>query len=67
MSELSSDGLTNFLRMDSNTFNLLLSKVASLITERDTHLRKAIPPEQRLAVTLRYLATGKKMKSVKVS
>lgn len=50
------------LRMDTDTFNFLLKKVAPLIKKQDTHLRESIPPSERLSVTLRHLATGKKIK-----
>ena len=36
----------------------LLQLVAPLITKQDTNYRKAIPPADRLMVTLRYLASG---------
>lgn len=49
----------NFLRMDWASFEYLLSAVGPLIRKRDTHLRQCIKPEERLAVTLRWLATGK--------
>lgn len=49
----------HFLRMDANTFEDLLSKVGPMITYRDTHMREAISPGERLALTLRFLATGK--------
>ena len=42
----------NFLRMDAATFDELLQKVGPLIAHRDTILRKAIPPSERLALTL---------------
>lgn len=45
--------------MDTATFEVLLHKVAPLITKQDTHLRKSIPPAERLSLTLRHLATGK--------
>ena len=48
----------NFLRMDAATFDELLSKVGPLITYQDTIMRKAISPGERLALTLRFLATG---------
>ncbi|KAK3886778.1 hypothetical protein Pcinc_009098 [Petrolisthes cinctipes] len=32
--------------------------VSPEIQKQNTHLREAIPPEQRLSVTLRYLAKG---------
>lgn len=48
----------NFVRMDAVTFEELLTSVAPRITYQDTVLRKAIPPGERLAITLRFLATG---------
>ena len=52
-------GYKNFLRMDAMTFEKLTTMLAPLIQRRDTRLRQAIPVEERLAVTLRYLATGR--------
>ena len=49
----------NFVRMDVATFEELLCKVAPLITHADTNMRQAITAGERLAVTLRFLATGK--------
>ena len=51
-------GYRNFLRMDPATFELLLSKVGPLVTHQDTVMRKAIAPAERVALTLRFLATG---------
>ena len=45
-------------QMSPSTFELLLSWVASLITKESTRMRQAIPPGERLRVTLRYLVTG---------
>ena len=42
----------HFLRMDVASFNSLLSIISPKITKRDTHLRKAIPAGERLALTL---------------
>ena len=47
-----------FLRMDAATFDELLHLVEPHIKHEDTVMRKAIPPGERLALTLRYLATG---------
>lgn len=47
-----------FIRMDTATFEDLLQRVAPLITKRDTPFRRAIVAGERLAITLRYLATG---------
>ena len=49
----------NFLRMDIATFDELLDLVTPHITYTDTNMRCAIPPGERLAVTLRFLVTGK--------
>ena len=46
------------LRMDLETFNEILDMVGPSITKQDTFFRKAISPDQRLGVTLYYLATG---------
>jgi hypothetical protein len=48
----------NWMRMDEATFYELLGKVGPLITKQDTNMRQSIPPAQRLAITLRYMATG---------
>ena len=48
----------NFLRMDVSTFEELLSVTAPAISYPDTNMREAITPGERLAVTLRFLATG---------
>ena len=49
----------NFLRMDAATFDELLQMVGPLITYQDTNMRQSISPGERLALTLRFLATGK--------
>jgi len=48
----------NFFRMSVSDFNFLLEKVKNNITKQDTVMRPAIPPNDRLALTLRFLATG---------
>ncbi|XP_064462305.1 uncharacterized protein LOC135372766 [Ornithodoros turicata] len=53
-----------WLRMDINTFELLLAKVGPLIRRLDTPFREAIHPGERLAITLRYLATGETQSSL---
>jgi hypothetical protein len=52
------DSYRNFLRMDAESFDLLLRKVGPVIKRQNTRLRISIPPEERLALTLRWLATG---------
>ncbi|KAJ8933855.1 hypothetical protein NQ318_004686 [Aromia moschata] len=53
------DDFKNYLRMNENTFNYLLFLVKGALTKQDTVMTKAIPPEERLIATLRYLATGR--------
>lgn len=47
------DDKYEYLRMTRETFDLLLTKVKGKLTHLDTHLRKSIPAEERLVVTLR--------------
>lgn len=57
--ELRCDGsVKNFLRMTSSDFEWLIVTIGHQIGKRDTNYRKAITVQERLAVTLRYLATG---------
>jgi len=44
--------------MDTDTFDYLLQQINDKISG-NTHYRQPIPSRERLAVTLRYLATGK--------
>ncbi|XP_043216296.1 protein ALP1-like [Amphibalanus amphitrite] len=47
-----------YFRMSRETFDLLLAKIGPSITRQRTNFREPIDPAQRLAVTLRYLASG---------
>jgi len=47
-----------YLRMDAAVFGDLLSRVKPLIEKEDTRFRKCVPAEERLSITLCYLATG---------
>ena len=53
-----SESYRHFLRMDMSTFDELLSMVGPHITYQDTNMRQAISAGERLALTLRFLATG---------
>lgn len=59
--ELQCDGdilFRNFTRMSLEDFTIILEKIRPLISKKNTVMREAIPAETRLAITLRYLATG---------
>ena len=47
----------NLLRMNVSTFEELLRLTGPAITYQDTNMRQAISPAERLALTLRFLAT----------
>ena len=53
------EGYISFQRLSPELFAELLAKVQPLIEKKNTVMRDAIPAGARLAVTLRYLATGK--------
>lgn len=48
----------NFLRMSATDYEMLLSMITQRISKQDTNKRPAISAATRLALTLRYLATG---------
>lgn len=53
-----------FLRMSPDRFEHLLSLVGPSIQKRDTNFRNSIPAAERLALTLRYLASGDSQQSL---
>lgn len=48
----------NFCRMSSVDFEILINLLGPKISKRNTNYRQSIPVNERLAVTLRFLATG---------
>ena len=48
----------NFLRMSQENFSELLEIVGPHIQKQDTVMRQPVKSAERLAITLRYLATG---------
>ena len=48
-----------FLRMSCSQFEEIFVLIAPSITKQDTLMRAAIPAKEKLALTLRFLATGK--------
>ena len=53
--------------MSANRFEHLLSKVAPVISKKDTRMRKCVTAAERLSVTLRFLATGDAQQSLSYS
>jgi len=51
-------GYKKYMRMSKEHFNDLLDKISPLIERQNTNFHDAISPTERLAVTLRFLATG---------
>ena len=47
-----------YMRMSPSRFEHLLTLIAPKITKKTTNYREPIPPDQRLSLTLRHLATG---------
>ena len=53
--------------MSPDRFDNLLTMVQPIIGKTDTRLRKSIPAAERLALTLRFLATGDSQQSLSFS
>jgi hypothetical protein len=53
--------------MNDNTFDKLLKLVTTFLLRKDTNTRHCLPVNERLAVTLRYLATGRNFEDLKFS
>lgn len=51
----------NYFRLERADFEYVLTKVTPLISKEDTSFRRSISAEERLMVTLRYMATGSSM------
>ncbi|CAH2001305.1 unnamed protein product [Acanthoscelides obtectus] len=51
-------------RMSQNTYQLLLDLVKPSLTKQNTHYRGCVPAEERLLITIRYLATGSSFRAM---
>lgn len=54
----------NFTRISSNDFEFLITLIGPKICKKNTNYRDAISVKDRLAVTLRFLATGDSYQSL---
>jgi len=57
----------NYFRMNERLYTMLLEKVQPFIKREDTVMRRSISASEKLAVTLRYLATGRNFEDIKFS
>ncbi|KAM4015345.1 uncharacterized protein ACNLHF_002001 [Anomaloglossus baeobatrachus] len=57
----------NYLRMSEESFKFLLETITPVIKRKDTAMRAAVPVDERLAVTLRFLATGRSLQDLHFS
>ena len=65
-------GFTNFFRLTKEQFYFVVEKVGPLIAKEEqpspiNNVRTTIQPDERLAVTLRFLATGESFHSLEYS
>ncbi|KAK0134928.1 Protein ALP1-like [Merluccius polli] len=67
--ELRLDGerFQRYFRLDREQFDRLLSTVGPVITMTTTNYRHPIPPAERLAICLRFLATGDSYRTIACS
>ena len=57
----------NYIRMDRQQFMDIVELISPIIERKNTRWRPAIDPRARLAITLRFLATGDSYKSLQYS
>ena len=53
------DEFVKFLRLTPQNFDYVLERIAPIIARNDTRFRRCVAAEERLAITLRLLTTGK--------
>lgn len=57
----------NYFRMNSYLYHELLQMLSPYITKQNTNMRQAISANERLALTLRFMATGRSFEDLKFS
>lgn len=67
ISASNADDYKNYYRMDENLFNMLISMLTPHLSRMNTVMRDPITVRERLAVTLRFLATGRNFEDLKYS
>lgn len=61
------DDYENYFRMPDACFDNLLELVTPFLSKQDTVMRKSISPREKLALTLRYFATGRNFMDMRFS
>ena len=61
------DDFQNYFRMDYRTYSNLLEILRPLITKKNTVMKESISANERLAITLTYLVTGKSFGQLRYS
>nr|CAH7721791.1 unnamed protein product [Callosobruchus chinensis] len=56
--EESTGQFKNFVRMSSENFEILINLIGPKVENKNTRFQEAIPFKERLATTMRFLATG---------
>nr|CAH7733006.1 unnamed protein product [Callosobruchus chinensis] len=56
--EESTGQFKNFVHTSSEDFELLINLIGPKVEKKNTRFREAIPIKERLAITMRFLATG---------
>ena len=64
LNEFAREEYRRFMRMKSEMFHELLERIRPYITNKQTFMRKPISGEEKLAVMLRFLATGEDFESL---
>jgi hypothetical protein len=62
-----SEDYRTYFRMSEGAFDKLLRMVEPFLIRKDTNMRESLPVNEILAVTLRYLATGRNFEDLKFS
>ncbi len=57
-------GFVRFIRFEPEMFREIEHRLYRVLLKEDTNMRAAITPAERIAVTLRYLATGENFRSL---
>ena len=60
-------GFKNFLRIEPEFFNEMVERVTPILKKQDTNMRRPLSVGLKLAVTLRFLATGNSYASLQYS